>query len=179
MIWTSCLSLWHHFGSQFCHLGVTFGALWIHFLCKKTDWGTKDAPKGDVITICLIGKGGQIVPSLDQDVAAYLIDAMAALKFSGASGKTMLAYHKRTNYLLVGIGVTLNAGKAAENLGGQLFSALADTNAKRGWLSDHQLDDTVLADICFGAELASYHFDKYFTDNKSDDLQVQLVVGRH
>ena len=37
-----------------------------------------DAPKGDVITICLIGKGGQIVPSLDQDVAAYLIDAMAA-----------------------------------------------------------------------------------------------------
>ena len=49
------------------------------------------APKGDVIAICLIGKGGQIVPSLDQDVAAYLIDAMAALKFTGAAGKTMLA----------------------------------------------------------------------------------------
>ena len=136
-----------------------------------------DAPKGDVITICLIGKGGQIVPSLDQDVAAYLIDAMAALKFTGAAGKTMLAYHDRTSYLLVGIGAVLDAGTAAENLGGQLFSALAETKAKRGWLSDHQLDDAVLADICFGAELASYHFDKYFTDNKSDDLQVQLTVG--
>ena len=119
-----------------------------------------DTPKGDVITICLIGDGGRIVPSLDQDVAAYLIDAMVALKFTGAAGKTMLAYHDRTRYLLVGIGATLNAGKAAENLGGQLFSALADTNAKRGWLPNHQLDDAVLADICFGAELASYHFDK-------------------
>jgi len=72
---------------------------------------------------------------------------------------------------LVGIGADLGAGKAAENLGGRLFSALADTNAKRGWLLDHKLDETVLADICFGAELASYHFDQYFTDNKSDDLQ--------
>ena len=84
-----------------------------------------DAPKGDVITICLIGKGGQIVPSLDQDVAAYLIDAMAALKFTGAAGKTMLAYHDQTSYLLLGIGAVLDAGSAAENLGGQLFSALA------------------------------------------------------
>ena len=136
-----------------------------------------DAPKGDVITICLISSGGQIVPNLDQDVAAYLIDAMAALKFTGAAGKTMHAYYHQTSYLLVGIGADLGAGKAAENLGGRLFSALADTNAKRGWLLDHQLDETVLADICFGAKLASYHFDKYFTDNKSDDLQVQLVIG--
>ena len=135
-----------------------------------------DVPKGDVIKICLIGEGGQIIPGLDQDVAAYLIDAMAALKFTGASGKTMLAYYDLSSYLLIGIGATLNAGTAAESLGGQLFSALAETSAKRGWLSDHQLDDTVLADICFGAELASYHFDKYFTDNKSDDLQVQLIV---
>ena len=45
----------------------------------------EDIPKGDVITICLIAEGGQIVPSLDQDVAAYLIDAMAALKFTGAT----------------------------------------------------------------------------------------------
>ncbi len=136
-----------------------------------------DAPKGNFITICLIGKGGQIIPDLDQDVAAYLIDAMAALEFTGATGKTTLVYHNRTSYLLFGIGALLKPGIAAENLGGQLFSALANTNAKRGWLPKHQLDDAVLADICFGAELASYHFDKYFSDNKSDDLQVQLIVG--
>ena len=91
-----------------------------------------DAPKGDFLTICLIGKGGQIVPRLDKNDAAYLIDAMAALKFDGANGKTMLAYHDRTSYLLVGIGSALSTGTAAENLGGQLFSALADTNVKRG-----------------------------------------------
>ena len=77
-----------------------------------------DAPKGDILKICLIVEGGQIVPGLDQDVAAYLIDAMAALKFTGTAGKTMLAYHDRTNYLLVGIGAALTAGTAAENLGG-------------------------------------------------------------
>jgi leucyl aminopeptidase len=137
-----------------------------------------DAPKGDFMTICLIGEGGQIIPSLDQDVAAYLIDAMAALKFNGDTGKTMLAFNDRTSYLLVGIGAVLNHGTAAENLGGQLFSALAETDVKRGCLLDHQLDDTVLADICFGAQLASYHFDKYFTDSKSDDLQVQRIPAR-
>ena len=88
-----------------------------------------DAPKGDVITICLIGKGGQIVPDLDQDVAAYLIDAMAALKFTGAVGKTMYAYYHQTSYLLVGIGTDLGAGKAAENLGSrpatQIFSGFS------------------------------------------------------
>ena len=63
-----------------------------------------DAPKGNFITICLIGKGGQIIPDLDQDVAAYLIDAMAALEFTGATGKTTLVYHNRTIYLLFGIG---------------------------------------------------------------------------
>ena len=136
-----------------------------------------DTPKGDVITICLIDEGGQILPSLDQDVAAYLIDAMAALKFTGADGKTMHVYHDQTSYLLGGIGAGLSAGKGAENLGGRLFSALAETEAKRGWFLEHRLDDEVLADICFGAELSSYHFDKYFTDNKSDDLLVQLVVG--
>ena len=115
-----------------------------------------DAPKGDFMTICLIGKGGQIVPSLDQNVAAYLIDAMAALKFDGANGKTMLAYHDQTSYLLVGIGSALSTGTAAENLGGQLFSALADTNVKRGWLIDHRLDHTLLA-----------------------DMRVQLIVGGH
>ena len=29
-----------------------------------------DAPKSDFMTICLIGEGGQIVPRLDQNVAA-------------------------------------------------------------------------------------------------------------
>ena len=136
----------------------------------------EDAPKGDVITICLIRKDCQIIPDLDQALAAHLIDAMAAFQFTGTLGKTMLVYHNQTSYLLIGTGAGLCAGATAENLGGKLFSALAETGAKRGCLIDHKLDDQLLADICFGAELASYHFDRYFTDNKSDDTQVQLFV---
>ena len=42
----ACLVLWHHLLRQFRHLGVTFGALWMHFSCQKTDWGAKVAPRG-------------------------------------------------------------------------------------------------------------------------------------
>ena len=40
------LALWHHFWAQFRHLGVTFGAFWMHFSFQKTNWGAKGAPRG-------------------------------------------------------------------------------------------------------------------------------------
>ena len=40
------LALWHHFWAQFGHLGVTFGAFWMHLLHQKTDWGAKGAQRG-------------------------------------------------------------------------------------------------------------------------------------
>ena len=134
-----------------------------------------EIPKGDVIKICLIAKDSQIIPILNQTVAAHLIDAMAAFKFTGAFGKTMIVYHNNVSYLLIGIGIKLDNGTAAENIGGVLFSALAETGAKRGWLADHKIDDTVLVDICFGAKLGSYHFDKYFTDNKSEETAIATI----
>ena len=39
-------ALWHHFWAQFGHLGVTFGAFWMHFSSQKTHWGAKGAPRG-------------------------------------------------------------------------------------------------------------------------------------
>ena len=42
--------LWMLFWSHFCHLGVTFGTLWLHFLCKKLIGVPKvpqEAPKRD------------------------------------------------------------------------------------------------------------------------------------
>ena len=42
----SLLWPWRNFLSLFRHLGVTFGALWMHFSCQKTDWGAKGAPRG-------------------------------------------------------------------------------------------------------------------------------------
>ncbi len=137
----------------------------------------KTAPKGDITMICLIGKNGEIIPHLEKDVAAYLIAAMATAQFTGKSGKSLVIYADQNSYLLIGTGDKLAAGAEAENLGGKLFSALNGTASKRGWLPDHKLDDVVLADICFGANLASYHFDSYFTDKGKDDISVQLAVG--
>ncbi|MGB2295629.1 MAG: M17 family peptidase N-terminal domain-containing protein, partial [Candidatus Puniceispirillum sp.] len=137
----------------------------------------KTVPKGDITTICFIGKNGKIIPHLEKDVAAYLIAAMATAQFTGESGKSLLIYTDKHSYLLIGTGEKLAAGTEAENLGGKLFSALNGTASKRGWLPDHKLDDVVMADICFGANLASYHFDSYFTDKAKDDVSVQLAVG--
>jgi hypothetical protein len=64
----SLLSLWHHFWSQFCYLGVTFitlapfwghfcslgstlGALWMHFSHQKSDLVAKGAPRGATLEI--------------------------------------------------------------------------------------------------------------------------------
>ena len=44
--------------------------------------------------------------------------------------------------------------------------ALKGSASKSGWMPDHRLDQTVLADICFGADLSSYHFDSYFSEQK-------------
>ena len=137
----------------------------------------KTAPKGDFTTICLIGKNGEIIPHLEKDVAAYLIAAMATAQFTGKFGKSLVIYADQNSYLLIGTGDKLAAGTEAENLGGKLFLALNGTASKCGWLPDHKLDDAVLADICFGANLGSHHFDSYFTDKGKDDVSVQLAVG--
>ena len=40
------LALGHSFWDQLKHLGITFGAFWMHFLCQKTNRGAKGAPRG-------------------------------------------------------------------------------------------------------------------------------------
>jgi len=137
----------------------------------------KTAPKGDVTTICLIGKNGDIIPHLEQDVAAFLIAAMATAQFTGKVGKSLMIYNDKQSYLLLGTGDKLAPGKEAEIVGGKLFSALAGTASKRGWFPDHKLDATVLADMMFGANLASYYFDSYFTEKNDENNSVRLAVG--
>ena len=73
----------------------------------------KTAPKGDITTICLIGKNGGIIPHLDKDVAAYLIAAMATAQFTGKSGKSLVIYADQNSYLLIGTGDKLVAGTEA------------------------------------------------------------------
>ena len=138
---------------------------------------SKNSPKGDVTTICLIGKNGEIIPRLEKNIAAHLIRTMALAQFTGRSGKSLMIYTDTNSYLLIGTGDKMAAGNEAEKLGGKLFSALNETASKSGWMPDHKLAPTVLADILFGANLASYHFDRYFTEKERDEVTVRLCVG--
>jgi leucyl aminopeptidase len=138
---------------------------------------SKSTPKGDITTICLIGKNGEIIPHLDKDAAAHLIRVMAIAKFNGKFGESLLIYTDESSYLLIGIGNKLEAGAEAERLGGKLFSALNGAASKSGWMPDHKLASKVLADVLLGANLASYHFDRYFTKKEKDDITVRLCVG--
>ena len=138
---------------------------------------SKTSPKGDVTTICLIGKNGEIIPRLEKNIAAHLIRIMAQAQFSGKYGNSLTIYTDTNSYLLIGTGDKLAAGTEAEILGGKLFTALDGTTSKIGWMPDHKLDPTVLADVLFGANLASYHFDRYFTEKERGDVKVHLCVG--
>jgi leucyl aminopeptidase len=138
---------------------------------------SKTAPKGDITTICLIGKNGEIIPHLDKDEAAHLIRTMAVAKFTGKFGKSLMVYTDSSSYLLVGIGNKLEVGIKAERLGGKLFAALQSAASNLAWMPDHKLASTVLADVLLGANLASYHFDRYFTENSKDDITVRICVG--
>ena len=136
-----------------------------------------DIPKGDYVTICLISEDSVIIPKLDKDVAAQLIAKMASAQFTGKKGSKLSLYLDAGTYLLVGVGETIKAGTYAETIGGNLFSALAATPQKRGWIPPHKLADEVPADIIFGVELAAYHFEQYFTETDSVEASVQLTVS--
>jgi leucyl aminopeptidase len=138
---------------------------------------SKSAPKGDVATVCMVGEGGALVPHLDPSVASQLIAAMATAQFKGKRGKTLTVYTESACYLLLGTGAPLSSGKNAERVGSALFDALEKTAAKRGWLPDHSLQAEILADIYFGASLASYHFDNYFTEKIDEEKGVNLYLG--
>ena len=134
------------------------------------------APKGDFATICLVGANGELIPHLDKDEAARVIAAMANAQFTGDTGKSLTLYGEDGCHILIGVGKGLRAGSDAEELGGAIFKAVEATNAKSGHMPPHKLDDTALADIVMGAQLAAYHFEQYFTDTETAEGSVRLVV---
>ena len=137
---------------------------------------TTSAPQGDVATICLVGGDGALMPRLDGDVAAQLIAAMTTARFKSKAGKSLTVYTAQSCFILIGVGDKLAPGTKAEDIGGALFTALEKTSAKQGWLPDQSVSADSLADICFGATLASYHFNAYFTGDQ-DNKTVKLSVG--
>ena len=137
---------------------------------------TKSAPQGDVATVCLVGGDGALMPRLDGDVAAQLIAAMTTAQFKGKAGKSLTVYTSQSCFILIGVGDELAPGAKAEDVGGALFAAHEKTATRHGWLPDQGVLADELADVCFGAMLASYHFNAYFTGDQ-DNKMVRLSVG--
>jgi leucyl aminopeptidase len=134
------------------------------------------APEGDVVTICLIGTNATIIPHLDKTTAAELIAAMGSAQFTGAKGKSLTLYGAAGTYLLIGVGDAPEAGRDAEDIGGNIFKALEATAQKRGHMPEHRLADDVIADLVLGMRLAGYHFEEYFTETDSVSETISLTL---
>ena len=138
---------------------------------------SKTALDGDHAVICLVGAKGELLPKLDQAMAASVIAAMATAQFTGEAGKSLTLYIDSTTVILIGIGEALVSGSDAEAVGGRIMSAVAALQSKRGYLPDQGVDANILADIVMGMSSAGYHFERYFTEAGSNEASVKIVIG--
>ena len=134
------------------------------------------APEGDHALICLVGTKGKLFPSLDKDVAASVIGAMATAQFTGEAGKSITLHLETKTIILIGVGDGVSAGSAAEAVGGRIFAAVAALQSKRGTLPDQEVSEDLLADMVLGMQSAAYHFETYFTEAASREGSVHITV---
>ena len=133
------------------------------------------APDGDHALVCLVGAKGKLFPSLDKDVAASVIAAMATAQFTGEADKSLTLHLEAMTVVLIGVGDGVDAGSAAEAVG-VVFSAVAALQSKRAFLPDQGITDGVLADLVLGMQSAAYHFETYFTETSSRVGSVQVKI---
>ena len=134
------------------------------------------APEGDHALVCLVGTKGKLYPSLDKDVAASVIAAMATAQFTGEADKSLTLHLEAMTIILVGVGEDVAGGSAAEAIGGRIFAAVSALQSKRGFLPDQAIAEELLADIVLGMHSAAYHFETYFTETPSSIGSVQFTV---
>ena len=93
----------------------------------------------------------------------------SALKQSGFSGKKQTfcrVYTDKGQTIFVGAG-KIKTDFEAQELGGYLYKLLKDEEQAAVFSGD---EGNTLLNIAFGIEIASYRFDKYFTQKKADEL---------
>ena len=134
------------------------------------------APEGDHALVCIVGAKGKLFPSLDKDIAASVIAAMATAQFTGEADKSLTLHLEAMTVILIGVGDGLAAGSAAEAVGGRVFSAVSALQSKRAFLPDQGIADEVLADLVLGMQSAAYHFETYFTETTSRVGTVQVTI---
>jgi len=137
---------------------------------------SSNVPDGAHAVICLVAKGGTLLPTLDKAAAASVIAAMAAAQFTGEANKSLTLFLESGVFVLVGTGAEIKPGSAAEEVGGRILSAIDGLETKRACFPDQGLGDEVMADILMGMMSAAYHFEDYFTETTRKEKSIQITV---
>ncbi len=102
--------------------------------------------------------------------------ACSAADFKSAN-KQFLAVHGPAGPLLVaGAGAGLSAGLAAEEWGAALYRQMRAKPFRQLRLDGRGMEAGTLADIAAGALLASYEFNRYFSQKKNPDQPAKLMI---
>jgi len=142
----------------------------------KFSFAQKLDDKGGVIVV-LISKGSIMTATarqLDAKTGGVLRRAMQVAKYEGEVGKILEVLAPpnlaATRILLAGVGAGKEVDEVSlQNLGGSVVGWLKSDSEKRITLVTDKIrgcrlpQEEMAAQIAFGAHLASYSFDKYFT----------------
>lgn len=125
-----------------------------------------------------LGRYGKII---DQQSSGALTHAITVLKFSADRKATQLiAAPKGSEYqqiLLVGLGAKDDEVSELDwqNLGGELIQTAIKTFKQAAPMAIDAPASTT-AQIAYGANLGSYYFDKYYTDEKRQKYQPSITL---
>ena len=139
-------------------------------------------PETGVVVVAAL-EGRKLTDSakaLDKKMKGGLVRAIKASRFKGAKGHSLPILApggaKLDRVLLVGLGKAADiSAMGMQNLGGQIYAALATKGPKAVQILVDAVDkspmraDQMAAEMAFGARLRSYRFDKYRTKEKAED----------
>jgi leucyl aminopeptidase len=110
--------------------------------------------------------------SADTALGGAITRAAKEAGFKGKSSQSLVIRAAQGTVVLIGTGKALTAGKAAEDVGGAVFSAFGKAGIDKATLVLDGLDVDCVADIAHGGYLASYVFKHYFT--KGDRAEIKM-----
>ena len=130
----------------------------------------------DTAHIILMDSDNALITSVEPSLVSEITSACAAAQFTGKSGTFLALYTSAGPVLVGGIGGGIEAGQAAENWGGKLFSQLKKSafHSTQFDVSAIQLD--VALSVLAGAVMASYQFGQYFTKNAPKTIEAVITA---
>ncbi len=130
----------------------------------------------DVAQIVLMDSNNSLISSVETALATEIINACSSAKFEGKSGQFLALYTAAGAVLVGGIGGGIEAGQAAENWGGKLFSQLKKSPFNTSCFDISSLRGDIALDVLSGAVLASYHFGHYFSSNPPNICDASITA---